>query len=153
MDKPDQFRETRQMQEALNERIGVHTDGMSEPEKITMAEDCACYRPTGRVSLEEAIELVDRAVLFAQERRIPKLLINTTGLTGFPPPSLPQRYFSVRRFANSSQGVVQLALVVQAEMIDPEKFGVLVACNAGMNADVFGAEPEAMAWLLGQRPG
>jgi dimeric dUTPase (all-alpha-NTP-PPase superfamily) len=33
MEKNDQFRELFQMQKALNERIGVHTDGMSEEEK------------------------------------------------------------------------------------------------------------------------
>jgi dimeric dUTPase (all-alpha-NTP-PPase superfamily) len=33
MDKPDQFRELWKMQKALNERIGVHTEGMSEAEK------------------------------------------------------------------------------------------------------------------------
>jgi dimeric dUTPase (all-alpha-NTP-PPase superfamily) len=33
MEKPDQFRELWRMQKALNERIGVHTDSMSEQEK------------------------------------------------------------------------------------------------------------------------
>ncbi len=87
-------------------------------------------------------------MVFARERRVPKLLVNATGLTGFPSPSLPDRYFSARRFAASGQGIVQLALVIRAEMIDPEKFGVTVARNAGMNADVFATEPGALHWLL-----
>jgi dimeric dUTPase (all-alpha-NTP-PPase superfamily) len=33
MDKPDQFRELFRMQKALNERIGVRTDGMAQAEK------------------------------------------------------------------------------------------------------------------------
>jgi hypothetical protein len=33
MEKPDQFRELFRMQKALNERIGVQTEGMSEEEK------------------------------------------------------------------------------------------------------------------------
>ena len=33
MDKPDQLRELFRMQQALNERIGVHTDTMSDEEK------------------------------------------------------------------------------------------------------------------------
>jgi dimeric dUTPase (all-alpha-NTP-PPase superfamily) len=33
MDKPDQFRELFQMQKALNERIGVRTENMTEEEK------------------------------------------------------------------------------------------------------------------------
>jgi hypothetical protein len=35
MDKPDQLHELFRMQQALNERIGVKTDGMSEGEKTT----------------------------------------------------------------------------------------------------------------------
>lgn len=34
MDKPDQLRELWRLQKALNERIGVHTDAMSEQERI-----------------------------------------------------------------------------------------------------------------------
>ena len=130
---------------------------MKEPGKvtgdITVTGDCAFYRPTGRTTLEEAVELVDQAVVFARDHSVPKLLINAAGLTGFPSPSLAERYFCARRFAASAQGVVQLALVLQAGMIDPEKFGVIVARNAGMNAEVFAAEPEALAWLAGQRRG
>jgi dimeric dUTPase (all-alpha-NTP-PPase superfamily) len=33
MEKPDQLRELWRLQAALNERIGVHTDGMNEQEK------------------------------------------------------------------------------------------------------------------------
>ena len=33
MEKPDQFRELFRMQQALNERIGVRTEGMSDEEK------------------------------------------------------------------------------------------------------------------------
>lgn len=115
---------------------------------ISIDGDCAYYRPAGKVTLDEAVELVDRAVAFARVRHVPKLLVNAVKLTGFPSPSLPERYFAARRFAESSNSRVQLALVIRAEMIDPEKFGVIVARNAGMNADVFAAEPEALAWLL-----
>ena len=90
-------------------------------------------------------------MVFARERRVPKLLVNAAKLTGFPSPSLPERYFAARRFAESSKSQVQLALVIRAEMIDPEKFGIIVARNAGLNADVFASEPEALAWLLKPR--
>jgi hypothetical protein len=115
---------------------------------IEVVEDCAYYRPVGRLTLDEAMDLVDRAVMFARERGVPKLLVNVAKLTGFPSPSLPERYFAARRFAESAKGKVQLAMVARAEMIDPEKFGVIVARNAGINADVFAVEPEALAWLL-----
>ena len=34
MEKPDQLRELFRMQKALNERIGVHTEGMTDDDKI-----------------------------------------------------------------------------------------------------------------------
>ena len=37
---------------------------------------------------------------------------------------------------------------IMAELqIDPEKFGITVALNAGLRADVYPTEPEALAWL------
>ena len=50
MEKPDQLRELFRMQKALNERIGVQTDGMSEAEKTK-------WRTAGYV--REQIELTD----------------------------------------------------------------------------------------------
>jgi hypothetical protein len=58
-----------------------------------------------------------------------------------------------RSFAAAAEGRVQMALAVHGSMIDPEKFGILVARNAGMNADVFDNEPDALAWLLLKPPG
>jgi hypothetical protein len=126
---------------------------MSEPQNIAgnieALGNCAYYRPAGKVTLEQASELCVRAIEFARVRRIPKLFVNFKALTGFPSPSLSERYFLARKWAAAGRGLVQLALVVQAEMIDPDKFGVTVARNDGMNADVFPEEQEALDWLLG----
>jgi hypothetical protein len=120
---------------------------------IAVRGDCAYFRPVGKVTLEQATDLCDQAIAYARDRGIPKLFINAKALIGFPSPSLPERYFLARKWAATGQGRVQVALVIRAEMIDPEKFGVIVARNAGMNADVFADEPEALDWLLGpQRP-
>jgi len=120
---------------------------MKVTESIETIEDCTYYRPAGRVKLDEAVELIDRAIAHARDQRIPKLFVNAAGLTGFPSPSLPERYFISRKFAATAQGAVQLALVIRPEMIDPEHFGIVVARNAGMNAEVFATEREALAWL------
>ena len=92
--------------------------------------------------------MVDQAIAFARDHRIPKLLINCTKLIGFPSPTLPQRYFMVHGWAKTAQSLVQVAMVIRAEMIDPERFGITVAHNAGLKADVYPTEPEALAWLL-----
>ena len=124
---------------------------MKEPTKVSgsieVTDDCAYYRPVGQLTLDEAIELVNRTIAHVRDQRIPKLLFNAKALVGFPSPSLPTRYFAMRRFAATSQGLVQVAMVVQVEHIDPEKFGVMVARNSGLNADVFSDEKEAILWL------
>jgi hypothetical protein len=117
--------------------------------EIRIRDGCAYYRPTGEVTLAQATQLCDQAIAFARERRVPKLFINAQGLSGFPSPTLPERYFIARQLAETARARVQLALVVPQEMIDPEKFGIMVARNVGMNADVFSQEGEALDWLLG----
>ena len=128
---------------------------MKEPTKVSgsieVAGDCAYYRPAGKMTLDEAIELVDQTIAHVRAQRIPKLLFNSKALVGFPSPSLPTRYFAIRRFAATGQGLVQLAMVIHAEHIDPEKFGVTVARNSALNADVFSEEQEALAWLQGAK--
>lgn len=127
---------------------------MKKPINVTgkpeVSGDCVYYRPVGKVTLEQGAELVDQAIGYARDRALPKLLVNCTGLVGFPSPTLPQRYFLVRGWAQTAQGRVQVAMVARAEMIDPEKFGITVARNAGLTAEVYPTEPEAVAWL--QRP-
>jgi hypothetical protein len=114
---------------------------------IEIMGDCAYYRPAGQLTLDEAIDLVDQTIARVRDKGISKLLFNGKALVGFPPPSLPTRYFAIRRFAETGKGLVQLAMVIQAGHIDPEKFGVMVARNSGFNADVFSEEKEAFEWL------
>lgn len=114
---------------------------------IEKVGDCAYYRPAGQLTLDEAIDLMDQTIAYVRDQRIPKLLFNAKALVGFPSPSLPTRYFAVRRFATTGKGMVQVAMVIQAAHIDPEKFGVTVALNSGLKADVFSEEKEALAWL------
>ena len=119
-------------------------------ENLEIIRDCVFFRPVGKVSLSEAVGMVTKVITFARARQIPKLFVNTTRLTGFPSPTLAERYFIAREWAAVAERCVRVALVIPVEMIDPEKFGVTVAQNAGMNADVFATEPEALAWLAGE---
>ena len=127
---------------------------MKQPTKLSgsieVVGDCAYFRPAGKLTLDDAVELVDQTIVYVRDQRIPKLLFNAKALVGFRSPSLPERYFTARRWAATSQSLVQVAMVIRAEIIDPQKFGVMVARNSGMNADVFSQEPEALAWLLSE---
>jgi hypothetical protein len=76
--------------------------------------------------------------------------VNVSGLTGFDSPSVTQRYFFVERWALVAGARVRVAMVARAEMIHPQKFGVMVAQNRGLDSDVFDSEAEAIAWLDGK---
>jgi len=105
------------------------------------------YRPTGTVSLEQAIALVRAGIAEACAKNVGALLIDTTALTGFASPDTFQRFLAAVDWAGEARGRVRLAMVARPEMIDREKFGVTVAGNRGLVSNVFSAEHEARVWL------
>lgn len=105
------------------------------------------YRPAGHMSLADAVALVDAALAYARARGIKELMVNGIPVTGFDPPTLSARYFLVEKWALTAHGAVRLAMVLRPEMINPEKFGVTVAFNRRLIADVFLDEAAALAWL------
>ena len=118
---------------------------------FAMEENYASFRPSGQVSLERAIQLVRDAISTARERGVKKLLINIAELEGFEPPTISARYFFVREWAEASRGIVCIAIVARQELIDPQKFGVTAAANAGLAGNVFTSEQVALQWLLNYR--
>ena len=110
-------------------------------------EDHAVFRPTGGVSLTEAAQLITSTISFAREQKVRKLLLVITGLTGFPPPNLANRYFFFHEWARAAQGQVAVAFVARPEMIDPEKIGISIGENAGLTCEAFTTEEPALAWL------
>ena len=105
------------------------------------------YRPAGTVSFGEVVSLVGAAIAAARSHQARDLLVDTTALTGFPPPDTLQRFSAVEAWAKEASGKVRLAMVARPEMIDPQKFGVTVAANRGMASNIFPTEGEALAWL------
>jgi hypothetical protein len=130
---------------------GRSQEVMNEPVHFEIREDYAIFRPAGEVSLERAVQLVTSALVLAREQQIKKLLVVATGLTGFESPSLSSRYFFIQEWARAAQGSVSVAMVVQPELIDPQKFGVTVGENAGLRSEVFASEQEALVWLQNLR--
>ena len=104
------------------------------------------------MSLDEAVEVVDVAIAHARDSGIARLMVNGTRVTGFDPPTLSERFFLVEKWAHTAKGKIRLAMVVRPEMIDPRKFGVTVAINRRLIADVFVAERPATAWLESDNP-
>jgi len=120
---------------------------MSELQYFELVGDHAEYRPIGHVSVSQLGELVASALLYAREQHIEKLLVVTSGLTGFKPPLTVDRYYIVKDWAKASGHIVRAAFVARPEMIDSQKFGVTVAANNCFIADIFASEDEALAWL------
>lgn len=121
------------------------------PENFELLEGYACFRPAGTVSLTVAVELVSQAIAHTRQHQIPKLLADSTGLIGFPPPGTVERYFLIHDWAAQAQGRVKFALIARPEMVDPERFGEMVAANVGLRGRVFTSEAEALAWLLDEQ--
>jgi len=115
---------------------------------VEVLEGYCRFHPRGSVSLVEAVELVTRAIAFCREQRIPRLLVNITGLTQFSVPTLVDRYLMVEEWAREARGMVAVAMVAMPEHIHPEKFGVKAAADSGLRGDIFTSERDALEWLL-----
>jgi hypothetical protein len=122
---------------------------MSELPHFELVGDHAEYRPAGSVAQSQMVQLVASALEFARAQHIRKLLVVTSGLTGFSPPTIVDRYYIIHEWAKASGHTVCTAIVARPEMIDVGKFGITVAGNSGFIADIFSSEDEALAWLRG----
>ena len=120
---------------------------MDAPDNFVLDEGRALYRPAGSVSFDEAVALVRAAVAAARRNRVRNLLVDTTALTGFSSPDQFERFLAAVAWAEASRGGMHLAMVARADMIHPQKFGVLVAANLGLVSNIFTTEVEARAWL------
>jgi len=120
---------------------------VNAPEYFEQLGSRGFYRPIGVVTFERAVDMVAMSMRVARERGLADLLVNTHGLTGFPTPSTFARYSLAVKWAESAGSALRVALVTRPEIIDPQKIGVLMAQNRGVNGDVFTNETEALAWL------
>src|SRR6185295_17384701 len=105
---------------------------MNAPEHFELRETHAVFRPSARVSEQQAIALVTSAIAYARAQKIKKLLLDTTALTGFKPPDIATRYYYIHEWATAARGQVYIAILARPEMIDPRKFVVTVAANIGL---------------------
>ena len=105
------------------------------------------YRPSARVSFEQAVEMVAGAMREARSLGLIDLLVNTKGLVGFGQPSIFARHTLAVEWARAAGTNLRVAVVARPELIDPQKIGVLMAQNRGVAGDVFTNEAEALAWL------
>ncbi len=120
---------------------------MTLPVQIQREGAIGVYRLEGQLSLEQAIEHAAAGIALARAQQLRKLLILATGLELPALPTVLDRYRIGERWAEAAGGVICIAVVARAELIDPQKFAVTVATNRGTKANVFDSEPAARAWL------
>ena len=118
------------------------------PKHLEIKEGLCTYRPRGRHSLVEAVELVAKALATCRDRGVTHMMIDGTGFVDLPVPTLVDRFLMVEDWAQAAQSTVVAALVVPAKYIHPRKFGVNVAASFGLVCDIYTSEAAAMKWLL-----
>jgi hypothetical protein len=104
-------------------------------------------RPTGQVTFEQGLELMADAIRWAREEQLRDILIDIRGFTLVGPLTTFMRYELGKRLAEVAGGLVRVAIIANASIIDPQKIAALVAQNRGMNVDVFASEADALKWL------
>ena len=119
---------------------------------LTVEESYAVCRPVGEYTLDETVDLIDNAIRYCYENEIDGLLADVTGVTGFPSPSVTDRFWFVTKWAETSAGHVVVALVARPELISPDKIGITFAMNRGLESDVFTDKAEALQWLRSALP-
>lgn len=124
---------------------------MNTPEHFIAVKDYAAFRPVGAITLTEAIEMVREAIAFTREQQIPRLLINTTQLTGYGTLGTLERFQVAETWAKEASSAIIVAIVAREDQIDPNRFGLTVARNRGLHGEVFTSETEALVWLLAQQ--
>ena len=111
--------------------------------------DMAVLRLTGAIPLVEAADRVTEAILFARDRQIGKLLVDTLRLARSEKPTAVASYFRIQEWARAADGFVRVAMVLPDFTGDPRGVGLTMAANSGLIGAVFSCESAAMAWLNG----
>jgi len=117
------------------------------PEFFSLQDKYGVCRPVGEMTLDRAVAAVDDALHYCSKNKIRGLLVNVSGTSGFPSPSLTDRFWYVTKWAETARGRVVLSMVAPPFMILPDKMGVTFAANRGLQSEVFLDEDEAAQWL------
>jgi len=117
-------------------------------EYLEVRDGLCTYRPQGKHSLVEAVDLVSKAVAYCRDRSVGMLLVDATGFVDLPVPTLVDRFLMVEEWAQEAKGIVVVAMVASPEYIHPQKFAVKVALEFGLVCDVYASEADSLEWLL-----
>lgn len=110
-------------------------------------DDIRTYRLEGTRSFPQAVDEVEQCLREALASGARRVLIDVRELVGFDKPDVVARIGMIRRWADAAQGRLKMAIVSRAEIIDDERFGVVLAQSLGFDGNVFEVEEDARLWL------
>lgn len=116
-------------------------------EPLEFRDGLGIYRPRGRYSLVDTVDLISEAITSCRTSGANRLLADLTGQIDLPVPTLVDRFLMVEDWAARAGGMVRVAVVVPPGHVHPRKFGVTVALDFGLICDVHTTEQEALEWL------
>jgi len=120
---------------------------MERPADFEIAGRRGYYGLRGEYPFDEVVRLVANSVEFALEQKLNELLLQGRELILLAPLSIVDRYDFGKSIAELGAGQLRIAVVAHSELIDWQKFAVLVATNRGLDCNVFSNDQEAIAWL------
>ena len=121
---------------------------MTKLEHSKKKEGYAVFCPVGEFSFDEMAHLISRAVVRCRKQKIEKLLIISTGASGFQSAGIAEQYDYVEQIASDAASLVKIAHVANPIWIRSRDFRVMVAKNRGLELENFQAESAALEWLL-----
>ena len=77
---------------------------MNIAEYLEVTESHCRFLHPNTVSMVESVELMTRAIAFCRDQKIPKLLVDASGLTHLSPPTLVDRFLMVEDWAQQRAG-------------------------------------------------
>jgi hypothetical protein len=121
---------------------------MRKLEHFEQKKEYAVFRPVGEFSFDEMTHLISRAAVRCRRQKIGKLLIISTGASGFHSAGIAEQYNFVEQIAADAAALVKIAHVANPKWVRSRDFRVMVAKNRGLELENFQAESAALEWLL-----
>jgi len=107
------------------------------------------FRPHGSASAWQIADMITAALENCRAEQVRDILIDISSMHGFDSPGPAYRRWAVRRWAAMLAHRIPLAIVARREHICPQKTGLLIAAEEGLDAHICTTEAEALSWLDG----
>jgi hypothetical protein len=120
---------------------------MASLEHFEVNEGYATFRPEGPITVADLLSLWQEALKVCRENAVTRLLIDHRKTTHASLTTVDRFRFS-EGLAAFWDREIRLVLLCRPDQIDPERIGVVVAANRGLQVSVVDSEAEALRHLL-----